>query len=77
MTKAEQAINMANRKDCEYCEGNNLPQRTNNNDQAGKGTWVHYNLNPPSGAQSTNAEAQICMASAEIEKAWAELSESN
>jgi hypothetical protein len=77
MTKAERAISMANRIDCEYCEGNNLPQRTNINDLPGKGTWVHYNVNPPTGAQSANAEAQICLASAEIEKAWARLSESN
>ena len=77
MTKAEQAISMANRKDCEYCEGNNLPERTNINDLAGKGTWVHYNVNNPSQERSTNADAQICLASAEIEKAWAKLSESN
>lgn len=72
--KTEAAINIANRAGCAYCSGNHTPERTNENDEPGKGTWVHYNVTPPSGAQSENAEAQICLASAEIEKAWAELS---
>ena len=73
-SKTEAAIRMANRADCSYCGGNHKPERTNENDEPGKGTWVHYDVNPPSGAQSENADAQICLASAEIEKAWAELS---
>jgi hypothetical protein len=77
MTKAERAISLADRKDCEYCEGNNPPQRTNSNDLAGKGTWVHYNADPPSVVDSPAVDAQLCRASAEIEKAWAKLSESD
>ena len=71
--KAERAIGMADRANCAYCDDHN-PERTNENDEPGKGTWVHYNVHPPSEAQSENSEAQICLASAEIEKAWAKLS---
>ncbi len=77
MTKAERAISMADRRDCEYCEGNDMPQRTNSNDQAGKGTWVHYNVGPPGVVDSPAVDAQLCLASAEIEAAWAKLSESD
>ena len=75
--KAERAIRMADRVNCAYCDDDHNPERTNENDEPGKGTWVHYNVNPPSGAQSENAAAQICLASAEIEKAWAKLSKQN
>jgi len=74
-SKTERAISMANRAGCAYCNSHHNPERTNENDEPGKGTWVHYNVNPPSGAQSENAEAQICLASAEIERTWAKLSE--
>ena len=72
--KAERAIRMTDRVNCAYCNGGHNPERTNENDEPGKGTWVHYNVNPPNEAQSENAEAQICLASAQIEKAWAGLS---
>ncbi|MGA9773629.1 MAG: hypothetical protein WBV94_31655 [Blastocatellia bacterium] len=77
MTKAEQAISLTNRKECEYCESNNLPERTNSNDLAGKGTWVHYNEKSLSLVDSPTIDAQLCRASSEIEKAWAKLSESD
>lgn len=72
-SRTEAAKSIANRAGCAYCSGNHDPERTNQNDEPGNGTWVHYNVNPPSGARSENAEAQICLASAEIEKAWATL----
>ena len=49
-SKTEAAISIANRAGCAYCGGNHDPERTNENDEPDKGTWVHYHVNPPSKA---------------------------
>lgn len=45
--KTETATRMAGRVNYAYRDGDHNPERTNENDEPSKGTWVHYNVNPP------------------------------